>query len=102
MEQMQFHDAKKIELDSWVKHSVYSLADRSGVSRDRIMTMRWVLTWKVIPGTADRKAKARLVVRGVQDPDLIDLRTESPTLARHSRRLLVQTAASSQWELLSM
>ena len=63
VEQKQLHEAKKIELDSWVKHSMYSLADRSGVPRDRIMTMRWVLTWKVIPGTADRKAKAQRLSR---------------------------------------
>ena len=65
------------------------------------MAMRWVRTWKIIPGTADKTAKARLVVRGFQDPDLIELRAEAPTLARHSRRLLVQIAASSQWELLN-
>ena len=100
-EQKQFHEAKKVELDSWVKHSVYSLADRTGVPRDRIMTMRLVLTWKVIPGTADKKAKARLVVRGFQDPDLVELRAEAPTLARHSRHLLVQISASSQWALLN-
>ena len=101
MEQKQFHEAKKVELDSWVKHSVYSLADRSGVPRDRIMTVRWVLTWKIVPGTNDRKAKARLVVRGFQDPGLVELRTEAPTLARHSRHLLVQIASSLHWLLFN-
>ena len=89
----------QIELDSGVKHSVYSLTGRSGVPTDRTMTMRWAITWKIIPGAADKKAKTRFVVRGFQDPDLIELRTEAPALARHSRRLLVQVAASSQWKL---
>ena len=61
--------------------------------------MRWVLTWKTVPGEDRKKAKARLVVRGFQDPDLQTLRTEAPTLARHSRHLLCQITSSMHWEL---
>ena len=100
-EQKQFMEAKKVELDSWIKHSVYSLADRVGVPRNRIMIMRWVLTWKPIPGTPAQKAKARLVVRGFQDPDLTELRTEAPTLSRHARHLLLQVSSSMKWKLLN-
>lgn len=58
------------------------------------MTMRWVLT-----GDSNRKAKARIVVRGFQDPDFQTLRTESPTLARHSRHMICQTISSLKWNL---
>ena len=95
----QFHEAKKIELDQWMQHSAYSIASRAGVPKNRIITMRWVLTWKLIPGQGDRKAKARLVVRGFQDPDLQVLRTGAPTLARHSRHLVCQTISSLEWIL---
>ena len=77
-EPKQFHEANKTELDQWMHHSVYSIASRSGVPKHRIMTMRWVLIWKIVPGQDDRKAKARLVVRGFQDPDLQVLGAEAP------------------------
>ena len=47
--------------------------------------MRWVLTWKVIQNdqgeTTGCKPKARLIVKGFQDLDLLNLRKESPTLS---------------------
>ena len=63
------------------------------------MTMLWVLTWKVIPGQEKRNAKARLVVRGFQDPDLQTLRAEAPTLARHSRHFICQVTSALKWDL---
>ena len=56
-ERKPFHEAKRTELDQWMQHSVYSIAARSGVPKNRIMTMRWVLTWKVIPGQMVGKPK---------------------------------------------
>ena len=58
------------------------------------MTMRWVHTWKVAEGTGETKAKARLVVKSFTDPDLTEIRSESPTLSRLSRRLILQHSAS--------
>ena len=51
-------------------------------SPGRIMTMRWVHTWKVSEDTGESKAKARLVVEGFTRPDLTKIRSESPTLSR--------------------
>ena len=63
----QMDKAKNKELDQWVKHSVFTIARRTGIPEHRIMSMRWVLTWKdVAPEDQDedcmdgRKAKARL------------------------------------------
>ena len=56
--------------------------------------MRWVHTWKVAEDT-----KARLVVKGFTDPDLTEIRSESPTLSRLSRQLILQLSASRGFRL---
>ena len=45
------------------------------------MTMRWVHTLEVAEDTGETKAKARLVVQSVTDPDLTEIRSERPTPA---------------------
>ena len=59
--------AKCRELDAWCKFQVFSPVPRTKVTKDVVET-RWVLTWKALEGK--RAAKARLVARGFQDPDL--------------------------------
>ena len=63
------------------------------------MTMRWVHTWKVAEDTGETNAKARLVVKGFTDPDLTEIPSESPTLSRLSRQLILQIAASRGFRL---
>ena len=63
------------------------------------MTMRWVHTWKVAEDTGETQAKARLVVRGFTDPDLTEIRAESPRLSGLSRQLILQIAASRGFRL---
>ena len=95
----EFLKAKDKELDQWVSNAVFSIVRKAGVPFDRIIAMRWVLTWKAADEDAtERKAKARLVVKGFTDPDLATVRAESPTLSRLARRWLLQVAASSKVE----
>ena len=54
----------------------------------RLMNMRWVLTRK-----GDGTAKARLVVLGFMAPNLHEVETASPTMAKTSRNLLLAVAA---------
>ena len=51
------------------------------------------------PPTDDggKKAKARLVVRGYTDPDLVKLRAESPTRSKVARHIIIQLGASNRW-----
>ena len=90
--------AKKSEVDDWVKNSVFTIAKRSGIAKNRIMAMRWVLTWKKVGPSAEhptgQKGKARLVIKGFTDPDLLKIRAESPTLSKAARHLILQIAAS--------
>eukprot|EP00969_Alexandrium_andersonii_P004348 187816-Alexandrium_andersonii.AAC.1 len=79
-------------MTQWCSTAVFKVCRRAGVPRDRIMTMRWVLTWKLPDDAVDaadprRKAKARLVVRDYQDPDILTVRTEAPTVSRIGRNL---------------
>ena len=75
---------------------------RDKIHPSRILSSRWILTWKEDANMPNgRKAKARLVVKGFQDPDIGSLNSDSPTLTRDSRMLLLQTIASKQWMVQS-
>ena len=61
------------------------------------MSMCWVHTWTLTEETGETQAKARLVVKGFTD--LTEIRSESPTLSRLSRQLMLQIAASRGFRL---
>ena len=98
-ETKQFRKAMKGEADQWISNTVFSIAKRSGIPKNRLMAMRWILTWKKLDDGSGRKAKARLVVKGFTDPDLIKIRAESPTLSKVARNCLLQLAASYRMKL---
>ena len=98
-ERAQFREAQHKEMDQWISNDVISICHRAGIPKERIMKMRWVHTWKVSEDTGDSKAKARLVVKGFTDPDLTESRSESPTLSRLSRQLILQISASRGFRL---
>ena len=93
-----FQAAKQKELQCWLDTKTVQAIMRDRIHPSRIMSSRWILTWKEDP-TSDtgKKAKARLVVKGFQDPDIDSVCSDSPTLTRDSRMLLLQTVASQQW-----
>ena len=49
-----------------------------------------------------RKAKARLVILGYQDPDLGQYRTWSPTLRRDSRNLILSIIVHRKWTMFTL
>ena len=99
-EKIKFDQAKTKEVKCWIDTSTVKRILRSKIAPERIMTSRWILTWKVDPTAENgRKAKARLVVRGYQDPELNMVNTESPTLTRDARMLLCQYISSRGWRL---
>ena len=93
-----FDKAKSKELNCWLETSAVRKIMRSKISPNRIMISRWILTWKPDPSMPKgQKAKARLVVRGYQDPELDQVSTESPTLSRDARMLCLQVVSSMGW-----
>eukprot|EP00435_Cladocopium_sp_Y103_P014044 s1565_g3.t1 len=101
-EKKLFDLAKDKELKCWLETSAVKKILRNRIHPDRIMTSRWILTYKPDPTSPKgHKHKARLVVRGYQDPELDKVSTDSPTLGRDARQLLLQTVCSAGWDIQS-
>ena len=125
-----FNEAKARELSQFLhQEALRKVKDQKerdqAHSSGRIMSARWVLTWKLIPEgerqaaldkraqegesqttiarQGDKKAKARLVIIGFQHPDLgtAKLKTASPVLGQSTRQLLLAHAAWKGWRLES-
>ena len=43
---------------------------------------RWARTWNQTTASHRRRAKARLIIKGFTDPDLLDIESHFPTLTR--------------------
>ncbi|CAJ1455756.1 unnamed protein product [Effrenium voratum] len=91
-------EAKGAEINEWLSNKVVRAAI-GNVPPQRLMKMRWVLTFKNGPEDGTVKAKARLVVLGYSDPDAGYLNTKSPMMTRRSRQLLLQMAAHRGWRV---
>ena len=73
---------------------VVCAAARGGFNSGQLMRMRWVLTIK-----DDDTVKARLVVQGFTDPDLVQIPTSSPTCSRRARQIFLSFSACSLYYL---
>ena len=106
-EREQFIDAKKAELEQYFSNNVWEFATpnegQKAEGAGRVITARWVLTWKKIEeeGAPVRwKAKARLVLRGFEDPDLLTIQKAAPTASRLSRTILLATSQWLTWDIM--
>eukprot|EP00435_Cladocopium_sp_Y103_P002504 s5108_g1.t1 len=98
-----FAKAKDKELESWLATDTVRKILRNQVPEGQLLRSRWVLTWKNLDEVeqkelgVSRKAKARLVILGYEDPLIDVLPRDSPTLGRDTRMLALQCIASHQW-----
>lgn len=106
-EREQFIDAKKAELEQYFSNNVWEFATpnegQKAEGAGRVITARWVLTWKKIEeeGAPVRwKAKARLVLRGFEDPDLLTIQKAAPTASRLSRTILLAISQWLTWDIM--
>ena len=102
-EKLEFMKAMQSELGSYLEHEAVEIARRHNVSPQRILGMRWVLSWKTVTSEGSgevigRKPKARLIIKGFQDPDLLDLKRDSPTLSTQNRNLVLTFSAMNNWQ----
>ena len=62
---------------------------------DRAMDTRWARTWKPDDSKpSGRRAKARLIIKGFTDPDLLDIESHSPTLTWKGFMTVLQSVCS--------
>ena len=95
-----FEQAKAKELQCWVQTSAIRTVLRRRLNPEQILKSRWILTWKSPePGDSQPRAKARLVVLGYQDPKLVEVMRDAPTLSKEGRALVLQTIASCKFPL---
>ena len=86
-----FEVAKKKELMSWRSNDVYTPCENLGQPS---ISTKWVLTIK-----DDGSLKARLVVKGFEDPDENCIIKDSPTCSKDTFRLLISICSSqTAWQ----
>ena len=97
-EKKQMAIAKGIEVNNFIAARAFeSLPEGMRVDKSKAVKMRWILTWK-IKETGDRKAKARAVLLGYQDPEYERRATTSPTTTRQTRQMQLQIAAAKSFQ----
>ena len=96
-ERLQFVAAKAAEVKNFIASEAFeSLPSHLKPSREQAIGMRWILTWKYRED-GSKKAKARAVLLGYQDPSYEHRSTTAPVMSRQSRQMLLQQAANRQW-----
>ncbi|CAE7230659.1 RE1 [Symbiodinium necroappetens] len=108
-QRLAMDEAMQVEVDNWLKTLAVKAAQQY-VPRKELLRMRWVLTFKQASSEADPeknvdskkekiKAKARIVILGYSDPNLLEASTVSPAMTRLSRQLLLNMASVCRWEI---
>ena len=96
-EREQFRAAKAVEVKNFIAAEVFkSLPSHLQPSAEQAVGMRWILTWK-LKEDGSRKAKARAVLLGYQDPSYEHRATTSPVMSRQTRQMFLQYAAWKKW-----
>ena len=97
---MQFKKAKDIEVKNFIAAECFELAKDRLPDEYNVLGMRWLLTWKYDDKYQDgRKAKARAIVLGYQDPSYADRKTAAPTPSRASRQLFFQLCSWKRFKM---
>lgn len=99
VEREKMVEAKVKELTSYFSNKVWDFVELSEVKPGRVVTARWVLTWKKVQETGQVKAKARLVLKGFQDPDLLSMDKTAPTASKNSKMVLLNMVPNMGWTI---
>ena len=95
----EFRSAKLVEVKNFIAAKAFeSLPPHLQPSKEQAIGMRWVLTWKT-RDDGSRKAKARAVLLGYQDPSYEHRQTTAPVMTRQSRQFLLHEAAGRKWTI---
>ena len=95
----EFQSAKAVEVTNFLAAKAFeALPPDLKPDMSQVVKMRWVLTWKHRED-GSRKAKARAVLLGFQDPKYSERATMAPTTTRLTRQLQLQISASKGFRL---
>ena len=93
-EKNEFNKAKAVEVSNFIAAKAFeALPGSLRVNREDAVKMRWILTWK-IKEDGSKKAKARAVLLGYQDPKYEERATMAPTTTRQTRQIQLQISAA--------
>lgn len=96
-EYRQFQGAKQAEVKNYIAAKAFeALPPELRPPKEQAIGMRWILTWKT-KEDGDRKAKARAILKGFQDPEYEHRATTTPVMTRQTRQILLQMAAWQNW-----
>ena len=96
-EKEMFRQAKATEVRNFIAARAFEkLPEHLKPSYQQAIGMRWILTWKQ-KEDGSRRAKARAVLLGYQDPSYEHRSTTAPVMSRQSRQLLLAQAARRSW-----
>ena len=108
-DQLRFAAAKDKEIRAWLHHRTVKKVSKGRIPEHAVMRCRWLLTWKGANGDEPpgelalngKKAKARLVIIGYEDPDISTIKNDSPALSKDGRQTVLQQVSSHKWPLVS-
>merc|ERR1739842_282369 len=82
--------AKEVELDNWKNFNVYKEVKNEG---QKAISAHWVLTEKDVPGSEEKRVKARLVARGLEEKG--DIKSDSPTVSKEVMRAFITICSAN-------
>ena len=98
-ERTQFAEAKAKEVRNFISAGAFrALPLELKPTKEQAIGMRWILTWKRLDD-GGRKAKARAILKGFQDPEYEYRSTTTPVMTRQTRQLLLHVAAWKRWQV---
>ena len=97
-EKKEFLEAKRKSLVPWCENDAWKRVKRASAPEGTIVPMRFLLRYK------EKKPHARVILQGFRHRDVLEskLNTESPTLSRLGKYLLLQIATQRRWKIATM
>ena len=97
-DRLLFLEAKRKELKSFFENDAWTMVDEKEAQPQRVLKAHFILKWSTNADGSPR-AKARLITEGFRDPYAWSgaLRTNSPTLTRLSRGMILSICGCMNW-----
>ena len=90
-------EAKKKELATFMQYKAIKMLSRQGISKNKLVPMKWVLTWKEVDedGTKKKKGKARLGCHWIQRSGISDISSRSTNSKQSSPKCSTSSCSRS-------